>query len=189
MADNDTGIKWATDMAQRIGDGVRSRRNHLGISAARLAEQTREIGYPISRSTIAKIESNSRGAKIEVAELAVLAAALDTSPLALMWYDAPDGSALVLPGFPASAGAGYQYWTGEGFNPNDPEYSRTRALRRLLNARRAPGILSALRHPSRGAARANPDENWITAMYEEIQDASAAAANSGWNVEGFNHGP
>ncbi|MFD2394066.1 helix-turn-helix domain-containing protein [Dietzia aerolata] len=81
---------------------MRTRRNELGISAAAVADRTKRLGYPITRSTIAKIESGSRASKLDLTELLILALALQTTPAALMFSDAPDGESRVFPAAPRS---------------------------------------------------------------------------------------
>ena len=56
------------------------------MSVLRLATRTGELGYPIHRTAISKIESGER--VVTVAELIILAAALSTTPMALLVADA-----------------------------------------------------------------------------------------------------
>ena len=55
------------------------------MSAVKLATRTAELGYPVHRVAISKLESGERA--ITVPELVILAAALDTVPLALLLCD------------------------------------------------------------------------------------------------------
>jgi transcriptional regulator with XRE-family HTH domain len=83
-----------------FGNAVSWRRNALKLTASELARRTAELGYPISRGAIAKIESNVRSGKIDVAEVLVLAAALDIPPVLLLFPGvATDGGAVILPNF------------------------------------------------------------------------------------------
>lgn len=77
--------RWQLETAARVGRAVQKRREVLGWSAAELSRRTAELQYPISRVAISKIESNSRLGKLDLAELLVLAAALKTSPIALVF--------------------------------------------------------------------------------------------------------
>jgi len=100
MPSIDEGAKlFERRLASSFGFTVKRRRNALRITASELSRRTAELGYPISRGAIAKIESNSRSGKVDVAELLVLSAALDIPPLLLL-YDgfAMDGFTEVLPG-------------------------------------------------------------------------------------------
>lgn len=83
-----------------FGFAVGSRRKALGLTAVELSKRTTELGYPISRGAIAKIESNLRSGKIDVAEVLVLAAALDIPPLLLLFPQVgTDGGGDILPSF------------------------------------------------------------------------------------------
>jgi transcriptional regulator with XRE-family HTH domain len=88
--------------AARFGQAVKTRRKSLKLSASEVARRTAELGYPITRGAIAKIESNSRSGKVDVAELLVLSAALDIPPVFLLFFLFPGGSLVeVLPGYEA----------------------------------------------------------------------------------------
>jgi transcriptional regulator with XRE-family HTH domain len=89
---------WELDLAARVGKAVQKRRNALKLTAQQLAQRTAELGYPVTRVAISKIESNKRAGKLDVAELLVLAAALDIPPVLLLFPDFPDGSVENLPG-------------------------------------------------------------------------------------------
>lgn len=65
------------------------------MSAQRLADRCGELGVPISRSILADLENGRRG-NISVAELIVLARALDVAPFDLLTPD--DGPVELLPG-------------------------------------------------------------------------------------------
>lgn len=94
MRDNPTG--WPKRLSQQIGAAIRGTRAAQNISAVKLAEKTAELNYPIHRVTISKIESGERA--ITMAELIVLAAALNTVPLALFVPDAATATTEILPG-------------------------------------------------------------------------------------------
>lgn len=68
-----------------MGLGVRRARERAGLSAAKLEEKTRELGYPVTRGTIAKIEGGHRDGKFDVNEVVVLATALDVAPLDIVY--------------------------------------------------------------------------------------------------------
>lgn len=82
---------WELDLAQRVGEAVQARRKALKMTAQRLAERTAELGYPITRVAISKIESNKRAGKLDVAELIVLAKGLEMPPILLLYPGFPDG--------------------------------------------------------------------------------------------------
>lgn len=68
------------------------------MSVSEVAERTRELGYPIHRVTLGKIESNNREGKFDVVEVIVLAIALDVEPLHLLFPDLLHGRVDWLPG-------------------------------------------------------------------------------------------
>lgn len=84
------------DFAVLFAGALSQRRRALGLTASELSRRTRNIGYPISRGAIAKMESNSRSGKIDVMELLVLAAALDIPPVLLLFPEYPDGRYMAL---------------------------------------------------------------------------------------------
>lgn len=78
----DDSAGWPSGLSSIIGAAIRSAREAENVSAVKLAKKTSELGYPIHRTAIANIEAGER--IITIAELVILAAALNTSPLALL---------------------------------------------------------------------------------------------------------
>ncbi|MBF6062490.1 helix-turn-helix transcriptional regulator [Nocardia terpenica] len=109
--------RWQLEMAQRIGIGVSRLRKGLRLSASALADRTRDLGYPISRGAIAKIESNSRGGKIDLAEVLILAKALKVPPLQLIYPDSFERQVEALPGIHTDEGLAVLWFSGEGGLP------------------------------------------------------------------------
>jgi transcriptional regulator with XRE-family HTH domain len=98
MPNIDEGARaWELGLAARVGTAVQARRKTLGLTAVQLAERTKQLGYPITRVAITKIEGNSRSGKLDVAELSVLAAALDVAPLELLFPGEADSPVERLP--------------------------------------------------------------------------------------------
>lgn len=79
------------------------------MTALQLSERCRELGAPIHRSTITKIE-NGRP-RFDFGELLVLAAALDTSPVRLVYPGPYDQNVEVLPGVDATEFVAAQWFT------------------------------------------------------------------------------
>lgn len=105
---------WAAETARRVGAEVRRLRSDVhGLSAVQLAERTAELGYPITRGTLAKIESNSRAGKLDVSELVVLAKALRVPPLQLLFSALPDGPVDVLPNVTVRSRDAVTWFSGE----------------------------------------------------------------------------
>ena len=95
---NEAAKAWELTLAQRVGDAVAKRRKAKGLTGVQLADRTAELGYPITRVAISKIETNSRAGKLDVAELLVLAEALEIPPVLLLAADFPDGKVETRPG-------------------------------------------------------------------------------------------
>src|SRR4051794_39336218 len=89
------GDQWAQDLVKRVGAAMKQARGDK--SARWVSDRTAELGYRISPTVIAKLDSGHRGGVLSVAELLVLAAALSTAPLALLFPDALD-DVTILPG-------------------------------------------------------------------------------------------
>lgn len=192
--DGVSAADWADDLTRRVGDAMRTRRKELGISAAAVADRTKRLGYPITRSTIAKIESGSRASKLDVTELLILALALQTSPSALMFSDAPDGESRLFPAVsPGRSGDGYQWWCGEmgGLSIWDGAHDevangRMASLRRLIRIRRAKFRESLRLVRERGAGYG--DSPLLLELDDEEAEAARQAARDGWTVKGYGAG-
>src|SRR5580693_5885692 len=79
---------WAAREAAGIGRRIAQRRTALHMSAQQLAERCAGLGMPeITRPVLVKLEHGRREA-VSTAELAVLAAALDTAPILLLYPSA-----------------------------------------------------------------------------------------------------
>jgi transcriptional regulator with XRE-family HTH domain len=99
---NQGAKSWELELSERVGRAVQMRRKALKMTAQQLAEKTRELGYPVSRVAISKIEGNLRAGKLDVAELLVLAVALEIPPALLLLPTFPNGAVELLPGLNAS---------------------------------------------------------------------------------------
>jgi hypothetical protein len=73
---------WGEEQAHRVAQEVRRLRGSR--SAQWLSDRTAELGYPVTRSVIADLE-NGRRRYVTTAELIILAVALNTTPIALMY--------------------------------------------------------------------------------------------------------
>lgn len=136
---------WESALHARIAGAVKRLRGTR--SAQWLADRTAQLGYPISRSAIANYESG-RKKGLDVAELVVLAAALDTPPAALV-YPPPYGSPTeVIPGVHVSSFLAAEWFSGlfrgEGFGTVDlaawssnTQPLRTARLRNMLEGHHA----------------------------------------------------
>jgi transcriptional regulator with XRE-family HTH domain len=113
--------------ARWFGFAVGTRRKALKITAIEVARRTAELGYPISRGAIAKIESNVRSGKIDVAEVLVLAAALDVPPVLLLFPQLSlDGGSPVLPSVLTSDDEAVRWMSGGVSFPQEYDLSTKR---------------------------------------------------------------
>ena len=98
---------------ERVGREVRRLRgkDHAKMSAAGLADRTAALGHPISRSVIADLEIG-RKKSLDVAELLVLAQALQVAPVQLVYPDLPKGDVEVLPGRFVESHEALQWFSG-----------------------------------------------------------------------------
>lgn len=95
---NERDDDWAAELVKRVGKAMKDARN--GRSATWLSDRTAELGYRVPATVISKLDSGHRGSVLGVAELVVLAAALDMPPVALLYPALPDGEVDLLPGEP-----------------------------------------------------------------------------------------
>jgi transcriptional regulator with XRE-family HTH domain len=77
-----TQPSWPARLTALVAARVRHYRKYRGMSAQRLSDRCEELGLVLPRSTLADLE-NGRRASITLAELLVLAAALEVPPLEL----------------------------------------------------------------------------------------------------------
>ncbi|WP_163713120.1 helix-turn-helix domain-containing protein [Mycobacterium timonense] len=66
---------WPREVAERVGEAVRSAREERGMSYVRLAEATEKIGAPVHRVAIPRIEKGEQG--VTLPELIALGVALE----------------------------------------------------------------------------------------------------------------
>ena len=102
---HDTSTTWAERQTAAVGALVQRHRRRRELGQEDLAKRTVALGLPISRSKIANLENGrARREGISVAELHVLARALDVPPVALI-FDPGRVEALALRrGLPAPTG-------------------------------------------------------------------------------------
>jgi transcriptional regulator with XRE-family HTH domain len=88
---------WADETTARIAAEIKRLRGER--SGQWLSDRTAELGHRVSRSTISEIETGRRKS-ITVTDLVLLAAALSTAPVALLYPGPYDEVTDVLPGVP-----------------------------------------------------------------------------------------
>jgi hypothetical protein len=111
------GQEWAKALVKRVGRAVKQARQ--GKSAAWLSDRTADLGYRISPTVIAKLDSGHRGEVLSLPELLILAAALDIPPALLIFPEFPHGTVELLPDDRAASGYEAVKWLG-GERPIPP---------------------------------------------------------------------
>lgn len=105
---------WSTRLALSIAREVRRHRTRLGLSAAQLSARCGLIGMPIQRSVLANLESGRR-TTVTVAEVLVLARALNVPPGALIFPAGYEQMVETLPGAWAEPGFSVEWLSGRSF--------------------------------------------------------------------------
>ncbi|MEU9111183.1 helix-turn-helix transcriptional regulator [Streptomyces sp. NPDC048483] len=82
--DEDDAPEWADQVMATVAAEVRRRRKELRMSAQDLADACAELGHPIPRNVIANMESGRR-ANLPLVDVMVLAQALNTAPICLIY--------------------------------------------------------------------------------------------------------
>lgn len=75
---------WADRLTEQIGQNIKRRRESLSLSAEQVSTAATAMGLNISRQMITNLETGRR-ASLSVAELAVIAEALQVEPVALLY--------------------------------------------------------------------------------------------------------
>jgi transcriptional regulator with XRE-family HTH domain len=152
-------------LAARFGRAVKARRRALKLSASEVSRRTAELGYPISRGAIAKIESNSRSGKVDVAELLALSAALDIPPVLLLFDGFPSGQPVeVRPGFEAMVGDAVRWVWGRISYPRKVARETNASGRQVVRA----GYEDRPRPPNDGVNLITAATAWDKAVADRI---------------------
>jgi transcriptional regulator with XRE-family HTH domain len=123
--DDNYDEEWPAQLSRRIGAAIQAAREAQDVSAVKLAARTAELGYPIHRVAISKLESGKRD--ITVPELVIVAAALNTVPLALLLPGTVDETIEILPGREMTGAAAIGWFTGTT-SATPPGVTRDRAV-------------------------------------------------------------
>lgn len=101
---------WAAKQAARIGDEIRRLRGSR--SEQWLSDRTDALGHRIPHTAIAELENHQR-TDVSTAELAVLAKALDTAPVALLYPPSSGAELEMLPGVAATSWSATEWFSGK----------------------------------------------------------------------------
>ena len=102
---------WPAELARSIAGEVRRYRKARGLTAQQLAKRCADLGLPIPHAVLANFETGRRPT-LSVAELLVLAAALEVSPLVLAVPVGRRESMQILPAVDVSTWQAAEWWQG-----------------------------------------------------------------------------
>lgn len=103
---------WGPRLTRLIADQVKLRRKALGWTAQDLSDAIGRLGFDFPRSTLADLESGRRN-HVTVAELLVIAAALNVPPVLLISPVAASAETEITPGSKVTAFRAVQWLSGE----------------------------------------------------------------------------
>jgi hypothetical protein len=109
---------WPQRVVTLVGQRVAYYRNRLTgdngkpLTLAALADRTRDLGLPLDRAVISKLETGYRQS-VTVPELFVLAKALRIPPMALLFPVGREELVEVLPGYETDPWSALRWFTGE----------------------------------------------------------------------------
>src|ERR1700758_3168935 len=119
---------WGEEQAHQIGQEVRRLRGKR--STQWLANRTADLDYAVSRSVIADLE-NGRRRYVTTAELVILARALDTAPVMLLFPPPYDDDVEIWPGKSVPKLVAVQGFSGEvGYDYSGEYFGNVQPLRR-----------------------------------------------------------
>lgn len=109
-----TNDDWSAGWTARFGQAVRRERQRRGWSAQELAARCAALGVPVTRSSLADLETGRRPS-VTVQTVTAVAAALDVPPVVLL-YPLDDGTepVRVLPDGESLPVDAIAWWSGEG---------------------------------------------------------------------------
>ncbi|MGY5034335.1 helix-turn-helix domain-containing protein [Streptomyces sp. 900116325] len=103
---------WSARVSRTIAQEVRRHRQAQGMSAQQLADACDRLGANLPRTVISNIENGRRG-NVTVAEVSVLAEALQVAPTALVFPVGYADEVEHLPGRTVSPLEATDWWNGE----------------------------------------------------------------------------
>ncbi|MFI9596078.1 helix-turn-helix domain-containing protein [Nonomuraea sp. NPDC052265] len=179
---------WTAAYTRQVAENIRHHRRRQGLSVQNVADRCAAQGLPLERNNLAKLESGHR-ASLTVAELLVLARALNTPPVLLL---TPLGrsteSVEILPGVDADPGEAVFWLDGTAPLPDTP-YEEGAGARAELQALRTHRLLvgewtARARAAAEARGRANDEteplpEAWREAAHGHAEQAAHAAERIG----------
>ena len=173
---------WDQRTVAQIASEVRRLRNAEGISAQALADRISEMGPGISRSVVADIE-NGRRNFVTITELMLLARALNTAPILLVYPGPYRDKTEFLPGAMATQmwalkwfSAGLVGWGEESVSDDSVSHERDTYQTNVRRFRKAEAIWELeekLAYAKKLIRHAAPgDEAAIKALEESVELAA-----------------
>lgn len=107
------GNEWSVRVTRGVGQRVAYYRNRADLTASMLSARCAELGLPVDRNVVAKLENGHRNS-VTVDEVYVLAAALEVPPLLLLFGVGTEETAEILPGNHVPAFWAARWFSGEG---------------------------------------------------------------------------
>jgi transcriptional regulator with XRE-family HTH domain len=107
-----TQAVWQEQLTRVIAGEIRRYRHERGVSAQKLANECKRLGFPIPRNVLANLE-HGRRETVSVAQLLVLAAALRIPPVLLVVPVARQESLEMLPGMETPTWHAALWWRGD----------------------------------------------------------------------------
>ncbi|HCT3316993.1 TPA: helix-turn-helix transcriptional regulator [Corynebacterium striatum] len=198
--------EWASERAEEFGIAVNFWRKRLQLTMVELSSRTKEIGYPITRATIAKIETNQRNSKVDFAEVVTLASALEVSPHDLVYFGQPSKKIRATPRAEMRVDTAVEWFSGSyGYNAFDslfyPRTTQSEAKRQPIAdfdravesfvTRFGPGevkpggrymLSKAVKGDSKGEVNVG-DKRLLEENYARIRELRERVLDAGGNVD------
>ena len=105
------GNEWSVRVTRGIGRRVAHYRERADLTASMLSARCGELGLPIDRNVIAKLENGHRNS-VTADEVYVLAAALGVAPVVLLFGAGTEETAEILPGQHVPSFAATEWFSG-----------------------------------------------------------------------------
>lgn len=103
-------LEWQAETVKRVADEMNKLRGNR--SAQWLSDRTADLGFRVARSTISDLETGRR-TRLDIAELLIIAAALNVPPVMLLYPRIPDGEIQVTPGISTRSIDAARWHSGE----------------------------------------------------------------------------
>jgi len=181
---------WSARFTRSVADQVHHHRKARGWSAQKLSDACAGLGMEFPRSTLADLESGRR-VHISVAELLVLARALNVPPVVLLVPVGTEASAEILPDVSRPPFRAAQWITGEAPFPGEDDEAYLRSIAADWRAAYGGALELYRAYEREVSAEADKlrraigmDERALTAAEEERAVFAGAAAGLRREAEG-----